>query len=124
MLTLEEARGRVARGAGLLDTVAPGWAQAIDLGMLRLDSCGSCILGQLFGDYIEAYRRIGVLRDKGGAHYGFDVTIEEFRGLRRIHYGTMTQAWLEAIADRIIVPEPAARRMQANLREEILEPVS
>ncbi len=106
MLTFDQARTRVARGAALLDQVAPAWAHAIDLGALRLETCGSCILGQLFGDYLDAYRRIQMLHRYGGAHYGFDVTMEEFLGIRRNNYETLTQAWLEAIADRVIDREP------------------
>jgi len=108
MLALLDARARVARGATLLDRVLPGWTGTLDLGRLRLESCGHCILGQLYGHYLEAYRQIPVLRRAGGAHFGFDVTTEEFRGIRRFNYDTLTQAWLEAIADRVLTPVATA----------------
>ena len=46
-ITLENARSRVARGAGYLDEVDPGWSQRIDLEALALADGRSCVLGQL-----------------------------------------------------------------------------
>jgi len=38
---------RVARGAALLDELAPGWHKQIDLNTLKLSSCTDCVCGQL-----------------------------------------------------------------------------
>jgi hypothetical protein len=104
MLTTHEARLRVARGAALLDQLVPHWAYVIDPELLQLDSCGSCVLGQLYGDYLEAYSAIQALPGKGGTHYGFDITASELRGLRHANYSILTDAWREAISERIQRP--------------------
>jgi hypothetical protein len=44
-------RDRVARGAALLDDQRPGWAGEIDLDWLSMESCTSCVIGQLYADY-------------------------------------------------------------------------
>lgn len=41
---------RVKRGAALLDEKRPGWADEIDLDLLNLRSCTTCVLGQVFLD--------------------------------------------------------------------------
>lgn len=51
MLTTEEARARVAKGAAHLDTVRPGWIDRLDVGRLTLHCGGFCVLGQLFMDF-------------------------------------------------------------------------
>lgn len=45
---------RVQNGATWLDENEPGWAQRIDPVALNIESCARCILGQLYGDYINA----------------------------------------------------------------------
>jgi hypothetical protein len=40
----------VTKGAALLDKKMPGWANDIDLGLLKLSSNVDCVLGQLFSD--------------------------------------------------------------------------
>jgi hypothetical protein len=50
-MTIIEARERVAKGAALLDTHRPGWAQKIDCGKLNLSDGCTCILGQLEGEF-------------------------------------------------------------------------
>lgn len=47
MLTPEQAKENVARGAAFLDQRYPGWEDRIDLGTLTLSSCTQCVLGQL-----------------------------------------------------------------------------
>jgi hypothetical protein len=44
---------RVLRGAMVLDEHAPGWHQRIDLEKLDISSPFRCVLGQVFGHYIE-----------------------------------------------------------------------
>lgn len=43
----------VAKGAALLDEVMPGWADRIDLDTLAFPSCDHCVLGQLYGHYVN-----------------------------------------------------------------------
>lgn len=104
MFTLDEARRRVARGAALLDAEVPGWVQRVDPGLLALESCTSCLLGQLFGDYVTGYRCVVLPRRMAAAQYGFDITMAESRGIRRVQYRRLTDAWLEAIASRVVQP--------------------
>src|SRR5262245_2417871 len=106
MITIDEARRRVARGAALLDAHMPGWAQRLEPGLLTLESCSNCVLGQLFGNYVVAYQKLALPRGVVAAEYGFDLTAGESKGIRRVQYGRLTDAWLEAIADRVVVPEP------------------
>lgn len=58
---MKPAAERVARGAKLLDEKAPGWHYLIQLDELKMSSCHTCILGQLFGPAFEAC----VLEDSG-----------------------------------------------------------
>ena len=44
----------------LLDKKAPGWARRIHLGRLKLQSCRFCVLGQLFGTYVEGLMALGL----------------------------------------------------------------
>lgn len=53
----------VLKGAELLDRENPGWADKIDLEYLKLDSCLQCVLGQLYGDYREGKKKLGLLSD-------------------------------------------------------------
>lgn len=45
---------RVLNGAKWLDENRPGWFNEIDIQKLDLHSCGRCVLGQLFGNFIVA----------------------------------------------------------------------
>ena len=94
-------RGRVARGAELLDSIRPGWRKEVDLDRLDLSSCHECVLGQLFGGYTygedELQRAVpDFYYDHSvsiGAFYGFSKTIrEDFR------WEDLNKAWREEIA--------------------------
>jgi len=53
----------VKRGAALLDTYEPGWADRIDLNALDMDFADQCILGQLYGDYFTVfYPKYGTMK--------------------------------------------------------------
>jgi hypothetical protein len=45
---------RVQNGAKWLDENHPGWASRIDVSVLDIGSCDSCVLGQLFEGYEAA----------------------------------------------------------------------
>ena len=55
----------------LLDKQAPGWAWRIHLGRLKLQSCRRCVLGQLFGTYVEGLMALG-LDDDRAKDLGFE----------------------------------------------------
>jgi hypothetical protein len=73
---------RVARGAAKLDEVNPGWRASIDGANLRMGGCASCVLGQLYGNYVDGldafFKVIGVsgrntvLDSQADVHHGFD----------------------------------------------------
>lgn len=44
---------RASSGARVLDIYLPGWEKRIDLGVLNLWNPYTCILGQLFGHFME-----------------------------------------------------------------------
>jgi hypothetical protein len=79
--TLEE---RIARGVELLNktTFDKPWYQLIDLDKLNLRDNANCVLGQLYGTYMNALERLASRPDGSydfvwGPDYGFSVTIYE-----------------------------------------------
>ena len=48
----------VQRGMALLDAKLPGWEEGIDLDKLDLWDCELCVLGQLFGDFVDGVLRL------------------------------------------------------------------
>ena len=61
----------VRRGAALLDKMQPGWAKQINTTTLEMGSSCDCILGQLYGDYIDGAKAIGLCSIYQRIHYGF-----------------------------------------------------
>lgn len=111
MLTADEATRRVTRGAARLDQAKPGWWNQIDEGTLSLESCGRCLLGQLYhGFWLGAavlWNR--TYQDTRTAHspevaLGFVVANEDTEHRRRYEmldaYALLQEAWIAAIADR------------------------
>jgi len=108
MLTNDEARARVARGAAHLDRVRPGWFNEIDEGTLSLDHCGQCIVGQLCGDYYRDRKRLGFTELNVVEH---GVALDPAPGPLGVQWRPLQEAWIEAIADRRF--SPAARIAEA-----------
>lgn len=50
--------GNVQRGVALLDTKNPDWRKKIDPEILDLNECTLCILGQLYGHYIDGVNEL------------------------------------------------------------------
>lgn len=69
------------------------WAARIDLEDLVLFAQGSCVLGQLHGNYDNGKRHLGLLSDHSAAHYGF--YCRTTRGYRRTE-----RAWRKIIGQR------------------------
>jgi hypothetical protein len=113
-VTQAEARERVARGAGHLDTTRPGWAHEIRVDVLDLKLCVRCIVGQLAGgeekpyDFDERAGMLGILTRAVAAEHGFDLTTDEWRSGRESGprseelFGILQDAWIDAIADRVV----------------------
>lgn len=125
MLSLEEARTRVARGAAHLDQVRPGWFNRIDVGTLTLSSPCRCVLAQAYSElrsdeydddlYTKAAKAAG-LRWLGPAKETIDLGFYCYGD----DYGIVQDAWIEAIADRrlasaklIETPEPVSEPVGA-----------
>lgn len=112
MLTAEIAQERVGRGAALLDEQLPGWAHRINVGALSLIEPCLCILGQIHGNYYGCRERVIGGGRNGAAAFGFDATEEEVdyrtvrREQRRQVYATLQDAWIVAIADRVVPQQP------------------
>ena len=110
MLTMDEARARVARGATILDRISPGWEREIDIGVLDLSTSDRCICGQLGkGDWAHPLV-IGLVVDdhSGSRAQNVGVTCED-----TAEYGPLQDAWIEAIAARLH-PEPVAEPVEAR----------
>lgn len=103
MISPEEARARVGRGATHLDTVQPGWHDRIDIGILEMASCKRCIVGQLCHGF---YRGLDMLVIDDPHDFGFSLHVDRevtYSGnLKRLNeeWQPLADAWIAAIADR------------------------
>lgn len=108
-MTATDARDTVRRGAAFLDATSPGWAERIDPRRLDMGSCDECILGQLYGDYLDGLARIGFVRDVetpwGIVKNAHDLDRAVAHGFSTfgsgLDYETLAAAWREEIARRI-----------------------
>jgi hypothetical protein len=109
MISQDEARARVARGAAHLDIIKPGWHARIDTGTLTLwDPCG-CVLGQLNGgDWRWIYHfteLFGLESDDRACACGFDIYSHEDLSDRGVstedNFRELQDAWIDAIAARL-----------------------
>lgn len=120
-MTQLTAHELVARGAALLDSKLPGWADQIDLDALKLDDACACVLGQIgqkqynldrlswdsndgrapsfvaFGNMIW-----GLNLSNHGQDYGFDATpnADSDAELWLVSYGDLQDAWKGEIVAR------------------------
>lgn len=58
MITARAAKGRVRKGARLLDQYKPGWRNLVKSEVLNMSLSYRCVLGQLFGDYSTGERKL------------------------------------------------------------------
>lgn len=105
-MTVTEARERVAKGAALMDQVRPGWAQEINPATLQMRSLCNCIIGQCYGDY----ERIHLVLPDGerGRTFGFDLSASD-GSADPSSWMVLQDAWIEAIADRVVTGGPKDR---------------
>ena len=107
MITNEEARARVARGAAHLDQVRPGWFNRIDVGTLSLGSCWDCVIGQLFGVGRGIDDPIPFAAGLDALGWNETYTENGVGGFMDPEQIRLTQdAWIEAIADRRLSTTP------------------
>lgn len=89
---------RVAGGVAILDRDVPGWADAIDLNTLDIESTCDCVIGQLF-------RRPEDASGRYKPELGFDceqrypITDAELARRGR-EYKALTREWLRVIVER------------------------
>jgi len=116
MISQDEARARVARGAAHLDQVRPGWFNEIDTGTLTLSRGCRCVVGQLNrGVFNVAAVGLPYFRlNADGTHdvitHGFALdifTTELDGGTREACYAPLQDAWIAAIADRRLAASSA-----------------
>jgi hypothetical protein len=75
----ERVLANVKRGIALLQREhGPDWVEKIDLALLRLENGGCCVLGQVYGDYVDGCEKLGIdscayddTNRKGAGHFGF-----------------------------------------------------
>lgn len=54
----------IKAGAAYLDRVRPGWEHYIDLELLDMDHMNNCVIGQVFGNYLDWLLRVGSMADE------------------------------------------------------------
>jgi len=117
MLTIEEARTRVARGAARLDQYVPNWFDRIDEIELDMANPNCCIVGQVFketrhavGPYIIGLNELQFecpfleIEDAMNViNHGFSIRTSDY-GIDQI-FGTdawviLKKAWVDLIEER------------------------
>jgi hypothetical protein len=103
-MAIRLATTRAKLGARILDLTQPGWAQRITLSGLRMAGCGSCVLGQLFGDYWRGAEAVFALRKSEGEYGPHKAAIEagfhDSDGRDDVTYGNLQKAWVREIETR------------------------
>lgn len=89
---------RVQAGIDFLDERHPEWRGEIDRNILDLSSQTDCVLGQLYGHYMDALPALGMYGDRvRQTALGFEVTEEQieeqFEERSTHHYDNLTAAW-------------------------------
>src|SRR5579862_5030149 len=72
----ETLRGRVQRGAELLDAERTGWAAAVGTRTLDMGDTVADVLGQLFGDYFVGLKALGLTTNHEAAAHGFSLLVD------------------------------------------------
>jgi hypothetical protein len=84
-------RAAVAEGFAFLDDHAPGWRNRVDPDTLDIASCRRCLLGQLYGLFVDGFLALDLTRD-ATFRLGFDTPGD------RAAAEDLTAAWKEALA--------------------------
>lgn len=111
---MDKARARVAKGVVWLDENKPGWRTYVTVGRLEMDSCETCVLGQVFADPREVIPGFDLAMEylaesddvelnaagyseQWAYEYGFDGTIN-YAKPGRSHYHELQEVWEEELA--------------------------
>jgi len=94
---IRELQQYVNNGCDYLDSKVADWHTNINLESLDISSCCRCVLGQLFGNYID--RRSNFLEDDiyWDASHGFTLLNTPIKHPR---FTILTILWIETIAKR------------------------
>lgn len=90
---------RVEAGVALLDEKYPGWECAIDLATLRLSSCTSCVLGQLYPNSSHFLGGLAALNLHYGEAFRFGFILDSDEE-RDAGYPILQRLWMSAILQR------------------------
>lgn len=90
---------RVIKGAAVLDASAPRlWREMIDLNTLDLSDGEDCVLGQVFGTYVDGLTALELPEDEAEEH-GFYLACTRSSDDSECEcgrdYPALTQAWLD-----------------------------
>ena len=96
MSTISE---RVARGVAWLDGVLPDWWRMVDLGQLVLSSPCRCVLGQLYGDYMDS-PLVDEHGDEAGVDRGFNASGAEWTDQTYSEFEALEREWRRVITER------------------------
>ncbi len=107
MISNADAEARVTRGALYLDSVRPNWFKEIIVETLELKDPCCCIIGQLTGGWYPNQLGIGY---RDSIWYGMNLdepgweafSIGPFGGTMRQWYQPLQNAWIAAIATRLV----------------------
>jgi hypothetical protein len=90
----EQTMNKVRAGATVLDRTSPGWFRVVSLGRLDIKSLKNCVLGQVYGDYMDGLMVVfGRMHQQEATDHGFDALGSE---AARIVEGT----WKDEIMKR------------------------
>jgi hypothetical protein len=91
---------QIDAGAKWLDENDPGWELKIDLSEFDIASCHHCVLGQLYGDWMEAITEVGGEQKLiWSASHGFNLSIVDQEHEEK--YDLLEQGWIQLIKDRL-----------------------
>lgn len=97
-MKLRDHTAQIQRGVQLLDAKREvGWENQISLPRLHLWSAFSCVLGQLYGDYVTGAWRLCIDADQDAQQYGFVVADYTSPISYVIEFATLTHQWKKEI---------------------------
>ncbi len=104
---MSESYRTVAEAAKLLDEKVPGWYNKIDTHKLNMDSCYSCILGQLYGTTNSNTWSSSGFVVGFKALFRIPYTYETSKNFTAFCMNAFKGAWIEAIKQRKATPHQA-----------------
>jgi hypothetical protein len=90
-----ELSDRITRGATYLDENAPEWAHCINLDTFNFESPDSCVIGQLYGGYLDGCRALGL-----PAETDVDLGFDTYVSAAEVEAPALDRLWRDLIAAR------------------------